>query len=57
MRLNHSPRVVSPRATVPPQAVIRRILPETQIRRIAVTSKSDVEDELAQARMAWTEYQ
>jgi len=57
MRLNHSPRVVSPRATVPPQAVIRRIFPETQIRRIAGTSNSAVEDELAHARMAWMEYQ
>jgi hypothetical protein len=58
MRLNHSPRVVSPRATVPPQAVIRRILPETQIiRRIAGTSNSAAEDELAHARMAWVEFQ
>ena len=40
-----------------PQAGNYRILPETQIRRIAVTSKSDVEDDLAQARMGWTEYQ
>jgi len=56
MRLNHSPRVVSPRATVPPQAVIRRIAPDT-IRRIAGTSNSAAEDELAHARMAWTEYQ
>jgi hypothetical protein len=40
-----------------PQAGNYRILPETQIRRIAVASNTAVEDELAHARMAWREFQ
>jgi hypothetical protein len=57
MLLNHSPRLVSHRATIPPQAVIRRIAPETEIQRIAGPSKTAIEDELAQAREVWRHYQ
>jgi hypothetical protein len=57
MLIKQTTWLTPPPATVVPQAGNYRILPETQIRRIAVTSKSDVEDDLAQARMGWTEYQ
>ena len=55
MLLNHSSRLVPPRAIVP-QAVIHRILPDTKIERIAGGSNTAVEDELAQARMTWRAY-
>jgi len=57
MLVKQTPWLTPPRATVVRQAGNQGILPETQIRRIAGTSKSDVEDELAQARAAWVEFQ
>jgi len=52
-----------PFSQVPPQAIavspVRylRIAPETRIRRIVGPSSLSVEDELAQARIAWKRYQ
>jgi len=57
MLVKQTPWLTPPRATVVRQAGNHRILPGTQIRRIAGTSNSAVEDELAHARMAWREFQ
>ena len=57
MLVKQTPWLTPPRATVARQAGNYRILPGTQIRRIAGTSNSAVEDELAHARMAWREFQ
>jgi hypothetical protein len=52
-----------PFSLVPPQAIavspVRffRIAPETHIRRIGGPSSSAIDDELAEARMAWKKYQ
>jgi hypothetical protein len=57
MLVKQTPWLTPPRATVVRQAGNYRILPGTQIRRIAGTSNSAVEDELAHARMACREFQ
>ena len=57
MLVKQTPWLTPPLATVVRQAGNQGILPETQIRRIAGTSNSAAEDELAHARMAWVEFQ
>ena len=56
MLVEPTPHQTPPRATVPPQAVTRRIAPERKIRLID-TSHSTVSDELEHARRAWVRYQ